>query len=321
MSHFDVFNGDADGMCALHMLRLAQPRDAQLVTGTKRDHALLSRVAAVRGDSVTVVDIALSHNLAALQALLARGVAVEYFDHHCTPSVPEHPLLDAHIDVAAEVCTGVLVDRHLGGKHRPWAVVAAFGDNMAGVARRLGAALGLPNADLAALCELGECLNYNAYGIAEDDLMYAPGALYRRLHGYADPLRFIAEEDVLARLKVARDADLQAAEAVAARVETARSAVYLLPDAPWSRRVLGSLANRLADRMPARAFAVLAPYPGGGWSMVTVRAPCPAGPSADEFARRFGGGGRTAAAGIDRLAEAQLERFFVEFGRTFLDPG
>ena len=33
MADFDVFNGDADGLCALHQLRLAAPREATLVTG------------------------------------------------------------------------------------------------------------------------------------------------------------------------------------------------------------------------------------------------------------------------------------------------
>jgi hypothetical protein len=41
---YDVFNGDADGICALHQLRLANPRDAVLLTGVKRDIALLQRV-------------------------------------------------------------------------------------------------------------------------------------------------------------------------------------------------------------------------------------------------------------------------------------
>ncbi|HTN65634.1 MAG TPA: acetyltransferase, partial [Burkholderiaceae bacterium] len=35
MKHFDVFNGDADGLCALHQLRLAAPLDAVLITGIK----------------------------------------------------------------------------------------------------------------------------------------------------------------------------------------------------------------------------------------------------------------------------------------------
>ena len=37
MGFYDIFNGDADGLCALQQLRLAEPRTATLVTGTKRD--------------------------------------------------------------------------------------------------------------------------------------------------------------------------------------------------------------------------------------------------------------------------------------------
>ena len=88
MTHFDVFNGDADGLCALQQLRLAAPRDAVLVTGVKRDIALLQRVPAGPGDSVTALDISLDANRAALMELLGRGVTVEYFDHHYPGDVP-----------------------------------------------------------------------------------------------------------------------------------------------------------------------------------------------------------------------------------------
>jgi hypothetical protein len=37
MRRIDVFNGDADGLCALHQLRLAEPVQSELVTGVKRD--------------------------------------------------------------------------------------------------------------------------------------------------------------------------------------------------------------------------------------------------------------------------------------------
>ena len=43
MTTIDVFNGDADGLCALHQLRLAEPRESVLVTGVKRDIALVER--------------------------------------------------------------------------------------------------------------------------------------------------------------------------------------------------------------------------------------------------------------------------------------
>ena len=57
---YDVFNGDADGICALHQLRLADPRASVLVTGAKREIALLERVDAHPGDSITVLDISLA---------------------------------------------------------------------------------------------------------------------------------------------------------------------------------------------------------------------------------------------------------------------
>ena len=47
--NYDVFNGDADGLCALHQLRLANPALAELVTGVKRDIKLLDRVKAGAG--------------------------------------------------------------------------------------------------------------------------------------------------------------------------------------------------------------------------------------------------------------------------------
>ncbi len=50
--------------------------------------------------------------------------------------IPAHPRFEAHIDCAPDVCTGILVDRHLGGAQRVWAVVAAFGDNLVAPARR-----------------------------------------------------------------------------------------------------------------------------------------------------------------------------------------
>jgi len=49
--YYDIFNGDADGICALHQLRLEEPRDAELVTGVKRDIKLVGRVNAAAGDA------------------------------------------------------------------------------------------------------------------------------------------------------------------------------------------------------------------------------------------------------------------------------
>lgn len=314
MSHFDVFNGDADGLCALQQLRLAMPRPARLITGVKRDNALLARVCAEPGDSVSVLDIALSHNRPALMHLLAQGVAVEYFDHHHAPEIPEHPLLHLVIDASPSVCTSVLVDRHLHGRHRSWAVVGAFGDNLSATARELGAAL--PADTLERLRRLGECLNYNGYGDTESDLLYPPADLHGLLLPYGDPLDFIANEPAVARIAAQRDDDMARALAVPARLETATAAVFALPDAAWSRRVVGSFANRLAAGLPPRAFAILVPNRRGSLT-VSLRAPPSAAVSADAFARRYGGDGRRLAAGIDDLPPPTAEAFAADFVGAF----
>jgi hypothetical protein len=46
MSTYDVFNGDADGICALIQLRLAEPKESILITGVKRDIKLAKQVPA-----------------------------------------------------------------------------------------------------------------------------------------------------------------------------------------------------------------------------------------------------------------------------------
>ena len=317
MRHFDVFNGDADGICALRQLRLAEPLEATLVTGLKRDIALLEDLPAARGDRVTVLDVSLDRNREALGALLDRGVQVRYFDHHYAGTVPSHPGLFAVIDESGALCTSALVDRYLEGRYRAWAVVGAFGDNLPEAAVELAQPLALDADALETLRELGECLNYNAYGETPADVLVPPAQLYRLASGYADPVSLAKEEPTIARLARERVADLhRALESRPLRSWPAADA-YLLPDAAWSRRVSGTFANRLALTEPHRAHAVLTPARNGAY-IVSVRAPRGGGVSAVEFCRRFAtGGGRALAAGIDRLEGARLEGFLDEFSRAW----
>jgi len=317
MRCIDVFNGDADGLCSLRQIRLAEPAESLLVTGTKRDIALLDRVEAGAGDSVTVLDVSLERNRQGLLRLLERGARVRYFDHHCAGQVPAYPGLEAVIDPSEGVCTSVLVDRYLQGRHRIWAVVGAFGDNLDETALALGAGLALGAAELEALRDLGRSLNYNAYGESESDLLVAPEALYRTLALYDEPLGFISGSDLPRRLDAARRADLEAALAQRARWSREGASLYVLPDAPWSRRVHGTFANHLAAVHRGRAHAVLAPTTGGTY-VVSVRAPAGEGIGAEEFCRRFStGGGRRTAAGIDRLPPEQLAEFQERFAEAF----
>ena len=318
MRYVDVFNGDADGLCALHQLRLAEPlptdAPAQLITGLKREIDLLARVAvdpAAAGDTVvTVLDVSLDRNRAALERLLAAGAIVRYFDHHFAGAVPAHPRLQAVLDCAADVCTGMLVDRYLGGRYRVWAVVAAFGDNLIAAAQALATPLGLDAARLRTLRELGEAVNYNGYGNSETEVMIHPRELYRALHGFVDPLAFYATSTVQALIE-RRRSDLAAALTVAPAFADSHCAVYRLPVAVWSGRVIGTFANTLAQNHPSRAHAVLKDNADGTFT-VSVRAPWQAPHGADTLCQQFeAGGGRAAAAGIDRLPASRLEEFIT----------
>ena len=123
MATIDIFNGDADGISALVQLRNAQPKSSRLVTGVKRDIALVAQVECQAGDDVTVLDISFDKNREGVVAALEAGARILYFDHHFAGEVPENKNLEICINTTSDVCTSVLVNEHLEGAFRAWAVV------------------------------------------------------------------------------------------------------------------------------------------------------------------------------------------------------
>jgi hypothetical protein len=290
------------------------------VTGVKRDIELLARTPAAAGDSVTVFDISLTAKRAPLLALLERGVRVEYFDHHHAGTIPDHPLLSATIDTSPAVCTGALVDRRLGGRFRRWAVVAACGDNLLGLAHELADACGLDAASFARLRELGDTLVYASYGDDEDDLVVHPTGLYQAMHPYADPLEFIRAEPMYREIDASREEDVRLAARAQPEVALAGAIVYILPDAAWSRRTRGLFANQLANVSPHLAHAVLTPNRSGGYT-ASVRAPLDRERGADLLCLQFAtGGGRAGAAGINDLPHERLGDFVRALDRAYPAP-
>jgi hypothetical protein len=316
MSAYDIFNGDADGLFALHQLRLHEPLDAVLVTGVKRDITLIERVQASAGDRLTVLDISLHENRRGLMSALRAGASCSYFDHHFPGDIPDHPRLTTHIRYAPDTCTSLIVDDHLKGRFRSWAIAAAFGDNLPAIACRLGSAAGLSTTQLEALEELGQLVNYNAYGATVDELHLPPARLYGRIRPYPDPFEFLAGDDVIDQLRRGYRTDLQHARAIRPALDASRHLVLLLPDAAWARRISGTIANELARQVGTRASAVIVGHDDG--YAVSIRAPADQPHGADVLARKFRfGGGRPGAAGINRLTQAELPRFLEEFQRAF----
>jgi hypothetical protein len=314
---YDVFNGDADGLCALLQLRLATPRDAHLVTGVKRDIGLLRRVPSGPHIEATVLDVSLDANVDALARLLDAGAHVAYFDHHSARRAFAHPRLRLEWDDSPHVCTSVIVDRTLGGRYRPWAVVGAFGDNLDATAHRLAADLGRCERDVASLQALGRLLNYNAYGETIDDLHLPPDSLYRALHEFLDPLAFVAASPCYRQLDEGYREDLARADTLVPHHTCRAGDIYVLPDEAWARRISGTLANRLARERSGAALAVLSERANGAYC-VSVRSAKPDVSPADVLCGRFeSGGGRRVAAGINALAAADVDRFIEAFSAYF----
>lgn len=308
MPAFDVFNGDADGICALLQLRQHIPAQTTLITGVKRDISLLRRVPASAGDTVTVLDISLDKNREDLQRILRDGASVLYVDHHHPGDIPDADNLTAIINVAPEVSTSALMHGHLNGAAGGWAVVGCYGDNLDATAERIAATLGRVG-NLDRWKTLGVLINYNAYGARIEDLHFPPDALFRRLLPHRDPDACLeADPELFATLQSAYDDDMNRAESAPRICHDEVASVVSFPDQPWARRVSGVYGNELANRTPGRAHAVLTEIDGG--YLVSVRAPLDNRQGADAVCRQFAtGGGRAAAAGINLLPGSDLDRF------------
>ncbi len=318
MTHFDVFNGDADGLCALAQLRNAQPREAQLITGVKRDINLLDKVQAESGSRITVLDVSLDKNRAGLERALAAGAEVFYCDHHFAGDIPQHDKLQTLINTSPDVCTSLLVNKYLDGAFLEWAVVGTFGDNLKDSARRIAKPLALNEGNLQQLENLGVYINYNGYGSNLEDLHFAPEQLYRLISPYASPLNFMRDgAEHFQKLEQGYRQDMASAVSLAPEYKDAAVAAYMLPNEPWARRVSGVYSNDLANGDPARGHAVLT-IKANGCYLVSVRAPLSNKTGADELCMKFPtGGGRKAAAGINDLPADMLQEFIDTFAAFY----
>lgn len=317
--NYDVFNGDADGICALIQLRLAEPKTARLVTGVKRDIQLLQQVRAQPNDAITVLDISLAKNLPAVQTMLNDGARIFYIDHHQTGVVPVHPNLTTLLNTDANICTSLLTDQYLQGQFRSWAIVGAFGDNLFDSALVKAKSLNLTETQLEQLQQLGTYINYNAYGATLNDLHILPDRLYLLLARYQSPFDFIKDcRTLFEQLQADFISDLSEAAQVAPEFANERVYITILPDQAWARRVCGVYGNQLANRNPQRAHAVLTPILNEAYQ-VSVRAPLQNKRGADLVCSKFTtGGGRSAAAGINHLPKDQLSRFVAAMEEFFL---
>jgi hypothetical protein len=316
--YFDVFNGDADGICALHQLRLAAPRpEAELITGVKRDIRLLRKIKDVRDGDITVLDISMESNLQEMQQLLAQGNRIFYVDHHFVGAIPDSSALEAYINPSPDICTALIVDAILEGRYRLWAIIGAFGDNLHQAAEQQGRTLSLSEEQRLILKEIGELFNYNGYGLSTADLHFPPQVLYEAIRPYSDPFAFYRQSPILAKLRAGYQHDMHLARNILPLQENEAGRIFKLPGMPWARRVSGVFSNEKARERPDLAHALLIENEDRTY-LISVRAPLENKINADKLCRSFPtGGGRAAAAGINALPPEQLPAFLESFAQVF----
>jgi len=329
--HYDVFNGDADGIFSLIQLQCERAQNEQvknektkktgkntkLITGVKRDIALLKQVRAENGDSFCVLDISLDKNKEALLNILQKKVDVLYIDHHFSGDIPKHIGLETHINQAPNVCTSLLVNGLLKGKYPLWAIAGAFGDNLKDSAIALAKSIALTTNKTEQLEKLGRYVNYNGYGTSLEDLHFNPEALYKNLLAYQSPLDFIADTKEYQKLEQGYWEDMHKAKKMAAEYETRHTSLFILPNEKWARRVNGVFGNALANQFTHKAHAILTEKDSQHYQ-VSVRAPLNNKQGADQLCRQFeSGGGRAAAAGINELPKENLENFLKAFNSVY----
>ncbi len=308
MVHFDIFNGDADGIFSLIQLRKKQPRTSIKITGAKRDIQLVKNCQATEEDIVTVLDISMEKNQDALRHLLAQGTQVFYADHHRSGEIPDSESLKAHINLSADTCTSLIIDEYLQGQFRLWALAGAYGDNMIAKADQLARESGLSLEEASYLRELGTLINYNGYGNSIKDLHYHPADLFHELMEYSTPFELLDNDNSpYFVLSDGYKKDLERALACEPYFFNHLLKVFVLPNTASSRRISGALGNHCANQSPDKCHLILVENSDATYTL-SMRAPLKQKQGADVICSQYPtGGGRAGAAGINKFQIEDLD--------------
>lgn len=316
MLHYDVFNGDADGIISLHQYRMHFPvAKAELITGVKRDVELLRHMRLVRHSRITVFDISHKTNASHVDGILSNNNRIVWFDHHDTGIIYPSNMFRLTFDTSPDVCTSMLVDDYVDGLYRPWAITGAFGDNLYQQAQTLNP--GFNDEQMNILKEVGETLNYNGYGNEETDLTVHPKDVYVDLSNYESPFEYRNKSSVYDKIYHQKCADHRELEQSEVVHQSTTGQVISLAESMASVRYSGTYSNHLSQQHPQQAFLILTSVDENHYR-VSIRAPLDAPSGANMLAGNFDtGGGRSRAAGINKLPKDKLNMLIDLFEHQF----
>ena len=317
MTNYDVFNGDTDGIFAWHQLRLTHPRDAEIVTGVKRDVNLASKVNTEDGDLVTIMDVSHAKNRKDVQRILDSGAIIEYFDHHDPKELIEHPNITYHINTEPNISTGLIVNSHVNGQNRLWSIATAFGDNHLDLAMNMAKSESLSDEQVLILKQIGLVVNYNSYGQTIEDLFYSPEEIAEAARACgSDIFKFLEQGDIFSTLLENFNADMSSAVCQEPFSISENGVIYTLPNEAWTHRIMGSFSNHLVSTNKNLACAI-AVLNSDGTYRISVRSSINNPHGAGNLCGNFGGGGREKAGGINNLPASDMNTFIEEFDKVF----
>ncbi len=317
MTNYDVFNGDTDGIFAWHQLRLTHPRDAEIVTGVKRDVNLASKVNAEEGDLVTIMDVSHAKNRKDVQRILDSGAIIEYFDHHDPKELIEHPNITYHINTEPNISTGLIVNSHVNGQNCLWSIATAFGDNHLDLAMNMAKSESLSDEQVLILKQIGLVVNYNSYGQTIEDLFYSPEEIAEAARACgSDIFKFLEQGDIFSTLLENFNADMSSAVCQEPFSISKNGVIYTLPNEAWTHRIMGSFSNHLVSTNKNLACAI-AVLNSDGTYRISVRSSINNPHGAGNLCGNFGGGGREKAGGINNLPASDMNTFKEEFDKVF----
>jgi nanoRNase/pAp phosphatase (c-di-AMP/oligoRNAs hydrolase) len=315
MKHYDVFNGDADGIISLHQYRLQFPRESELITGVKRDVKLLRNLQNIKNSVLSVFDISLLSNSEYIENILKNKNKVRWFDHHEPGNIDLGKNFSIKVDSDPNCCTNILVDKFIDGLHRPWTICGAYGDNLHEQAEKLNPCFG--EIKMLELKEIGETLNYNGYGNKESDLTVHPKDVYLDIHKYRSPFQYRKKSEIYNKIYTQMKSDESELNSSEILHTSNIGDIILLPNTKASIRYSGIYSNKQTTDNPNKAFAILTNINDDTYR-VSIRSPKNNPTGASKLALQFPtGGGREKAAGINELPKIELKSFIEKFEEVY----
>jgi hypothetical protein len=167
------------------------------------------------------------------------------------------------------------------------------------------------------LKQIGLVVNYNSYGQTADDLFFSPEEIAEATKACgSDIFRFTEQSDIFSTLLENYEKDMSTASCQEPYSISDKAVFYTLPNEGWTHRVMGSFSNHLVSSNKDLACAI-AVLNSDGTYRISVRSSINNPYGAGDLCKKFGGGGREKAGGINNLDASELDNFKEEFEKAF----